>query len=91
MKRVLFGLIALASLALSPASAKAGHWDDDYRGWHRHHRHYRHHHRGDWYGPRPYRRPPVVVYRNDYPPFGYPYGGTSFYYSGPNATFGFGF
>ncbi len=51
---------------------------------------------GGWWGHGCYRRPPRVVYRPAYPAYptyDYGYGGygTSFYYSGPNAAFGFGF
>jgi hypothetical protein len=94
MKRVLFGLVAAAALMFIPTAAEAGHYHGAYgwgagygggygRGWDRHDCH----------------RPPRVVYRRPvavyptYPAYGYPYGGrnTSFYYNGPNASFGFGF
>jgi hypothetical protein len=96
MKRVVFGLVAVAALMFVPVAAEAG----DYH-------HHRHHgggqrwdvgYRGGWGGPNYYRRaprvvyrPPVTVYRPIYP--AYPaYGpNTSFYYNGPNASFGFGF
>ena len=102
MKRVFLGLFAVAALMMTPTSAKAD-WDD--HGRHRHQSNYRHrhsdHHRGS-YGHYNYYRPPVTVYRNIYPSCNVPnvyggygggYGGpnTSFYYSGRNASFGFGF
>lgn len=96
MKRIFLGLIAVSALAFVPATVKAD-WDHGHHGhhgWHGDHGHHGHHHRSRYGGYRSC-RPPVVVYRNAYPPYGYPYGyggyGTSFYYSGPNASFGFGF
>jgi hypothetical protein len=92
MKRVVFGLVAVAALMFVPVVAEAGN-------------HHHHHHgggqrwdvgyRGGWDGPSCYRRaprvvyrPPVTVYRPIYPTYG---PNTSFYYNGPNASFGFGF
>lgn len=96
MKGTLFGLIAAAAMMFAPTAAQAGHghgsnhggwgghggWHSGYHGgWGGYHHH--HHHHG-------YYRPPVIVQRPCVNP--YFYGpSTSFFYSGRNAAFGFGF
>jgi opacity protein-like surface antigen len=92
MKRMLLGLVAIAALMLVPAAADAGHGHHDrwygsgyghsgYRGGCNDYDYHHHHYRA-------YRRPVIVG-----SPFYAPYYGprTSFYYSGPNASFGFGY
>ena len=104
MKRVLLGLVAVAALITVPVAAEAGNYHHHHRnrGGERWDVGYR----GGWGGPNYYRRaprvvyrppvtvyrPPVTVLRPIYPAYGPAYGpNTSFYYNGPNASFGFGF
>jgi hypothetical protein len=92
MKRIILGLVAVVALSCIPAFAEAGHphdhrggrnhWQSGYRG----DRHHGHHvvHRP----PVVVYRPPVRIYRPAYPVYS---PRTSFYFNGPNASFGFGF
>ncbi len=103
MKRVVLGLVATAALMVMPASARAdrdpwdhghyGHrgWDSGYGGGYHGGGHHGGGYHGGWGGHGCYRRPPRVVYRPAYPTYGYGGYGTSFYYRGPNAAFGFGY